>query len=68
MPCSSNALLPPATHPCVHAQPWANLTLHDSVVYHDNDFEVFIDPDGDNHNYMEVRLAGTWYGSVNDPI
>lgn len=35
--------------------PWANLTLHDSIIYHDNDFEVFIDPDGDNHMYYEVR-------------
>ena len=27
---------------------WATLTKHDSVIFHDNDFEIFIDPDGDN--------------------
>lgn len=35
---------------------WATLTLHDSVVFQDNDFEVFIDPDGDNHNYYEIEI------------
>jgi hypothetical protein len=35
---------------------WATLTEHDSVIFHDNDFEVFIDPDGDNHNYYEIEL------------
>ncbi|GBF90662.1 hypothetical protein Rsub_03234 [Raphidocelis subcapitata] len=32
--------------------------LHDSVVYRDTDFEVFIDPDGDNFNYLEVEVNG----------
>lgn len=36
--------------------PWANLTLHDSVIFKDNDFEVFIDPDSDNHNYCEIEV------------
>jgi hypothetical protein len=35
---------------------WATLTKRDSIIYHDNDFEVFIDPDGDNHNYYELEL------------
>ena len=35
---------------------WATLTEHDSVIYHDNDFEVFIDPDGDNHDYYELEI------------
>ena len=35
---------------------WATLTERDSVIFHDNDFEVFIDPDGDNHNYYEVEV------------
>jgi hypothetical protein len=26
------------------------------VIFHDNDFEVFIDPDGDNHNYYEFEM------------
>jgi hypothetical protein len=35
---------------------WASLTTRDAIVYHDNDFEVFIDPDGDGHNYFEVEV------------
>ncbi|MCJ8164094.1 carbohydrate-binding family 9-like protein [Pontibacter sp. E15-1] len=35
---------------------WANLTNHDEVVYHDNDFEVFLDPDNDTHQYFEVEV------------
>ena len=34
----------------------ANLTDHDAVIFHDNDFEVFIDPDGDTHNYYEMEM------------
>jgi len=35
---------------------WASLTQRDAVIYHDNDFEVFIDPDGDNHLYYELEI------------
>ena len=35
---------------------WATLTQHDSVIFHDNDFEVFINPAGDNHNYAEFEI------------
>lgn len=35
---------------------WATLTEHDSVIFHDNDFEIFIDPDGDNHLYGEIEI------------
>lgn len=35
---------------------WATLTEHDSVIFIDNDFEVFIDPDGDNHLYGELEV------------
>ncbi|MCK5761229.1 MAG: carbohydrate-binding family 9-like protein, partial [Candidatus Delongbacteria bacterium] len=28
---------------------WAILTERDAVIYKDNDFEIFIDPDGDTH-------------------
>ncbi|MBN2788923.1 MAG: carbohydrate-binding family 9-like protein [Candidatus Delongbacteria bacterium] len=40
---------------------WATLTERDAVIYHDNDFEIFIDPDGDTHNYyeLEFNLFGT---------
>ncbi len=42
---------------------WATLTEHDSVIFQDNDFEVFLDPDGDNQNYCELELNAkntTW--------
>ena len=35
---------------------WATLTEHDAVIFHDNDFEVFIDPDGDSHEYYEFEI------------
>lgn len=35
---------------------WATYTEHDSVIFHENDFEVFLDPDGDNHNYFEYEI------------
>jgi hypothetical protein len=35
---------------------WGTLTEHDSVIFQDNDFELFIDPDGDGHNYAEFEL------------
>lgn len=35
---------------------WATLKKHDSVIFRDNDFEVFIDPDGDNQNYYEIEI------------
>ena len=35
---------------------WAKLTQHDSVIFYDNDFEVFIDPDGDTHEYYEFEI------------
>lgn len=35
---------------------WATLTEHDSVIFHDNDFEVFIDPDGDTLRYFEFEI------------
>lgn len=35
---------------------WATLTEHDSVIFYDNDFEVFIDPDGDTHEYLEFEM------------
>ena len=35
---------------------WGTLTKHDSVIFKDNDFEIFIDPDGDNHEYYEIEI------------
>ena len=34
----------------------ASLTEHDSIIYHDNDWEVFIDPDQDGRFYFEIEL------------
>ena len=42
---------------------WGTLTERDSVIFHDNDFELFIDPDGDSHAYYELEvnaLATPW--------
>jgi Carbohydrate family 9 binding domain-like len=35
---------------------WATLTAHDSVIFQDHDFEVFIDPNGDSHEYYEFEI------------
>lgn len=42
---------------------WGTLKEHDAVIFMDPDFEVFIDPDGDNHLYGELELNAlntTW--------
>lgn len=33
----------------------ARLTQRDTIIYRDNDFEVFLDPDGDGQNYFEIE-------------
>ena len=33
----------------------AKLSQRDTIIYYDNDFEVFIDPDGDGQNYFEIE-------------
>jgi hypothetical protein len=35
---------------------WGTLTRRDSVIFHDNDFEVFIDPNGDRDEYYELEI------------
>ncbi len=35
---------------------WATYTERDATIYHENDFEVFIDPDGDTHQYYEFEI------------
>ena len=35
---------------------WGTLTQRDAVIFHDNDFEMFIDPDGDALNYVELEI------------
>ena len=57
---------------------WANITetchcindQQDQVIFHDNDFEVFIDVDGSNHNYKEFEINAanqTWILMLNRP-
>lgn len=40
---------------------WATLKQRDTVIFYDNDFEVFIDPNSDTHEYyeLEVNAFGT---------
>ena len=35
---------------------WANLRQRDTTIFLNNDFEVFIDPDGDTHDYFEYEM------------
>lgn len=40
---------------------WATITTRDAVIFQDHDFEVFLDPGGDTHEYyeLEVNALGT---------
>jgi hypothetical protein len=42
---------------------WATKTERDAVIFMDNNFEIFIDPNGDTHNYyeLEVNAKGTFW-------
>ncbi|MBR5985057.1 MAG: carbohydrate-binding family 9-like protein [Clostridia bacterium] len=35
---------------------WAHVTERDDVIFRDNDFEVFIDPDSDTQRYIEFEM------------
>ncbi len=35
---------------------WGTLTQRDAVIFQDNDFELFIDPDADTHDYYELEI------------
>ncbi len=35
---------------------WATFTERESIIFHENNFEVFIDPSGDTHNYYELEI------------
>ncbi|MBN2185035.1 MAG: carbohydrate-binding family 9-like protein [Candidatus Krumholzibacteriota bacterium] len=43
---------------------WASVTERDGQIYQDNDLEIFIDPDGDSHEYFEIGINA--YGTVRD--
>lgn len=44
--------------------PWATLTERESVIFQDNDFELFLDPDGDAKRYFEIEVNA--FGTVWD--
>ena len=49
---------------------FATLSAHDSVIFHDPDFELFLDPDGDGRDYFEIEinaLGTTWDLSLDRP-
>lgn len=49
---------------------WATLKEHDQSIFQDNALEMFIDPDGDTHNYMEFQInafAAVWDLLLNKP-
>jgi hypothetical protein len=35
---------------------WGTITQRDAVIFRDNDFEVFVDPDGDARQYAELEI------------
>lgn len=35
---------------------WADIKDHDAIVFYNNDFEIFVDPNGDTHNYYELEI------------
>lgn len=35
---------------------WGTIRKHDDVIFQDPDFEVFIDPNGDSHEYCEFEM------------
>ncbi|MDX1933292.1 MAG: carbohydrate-binding family 9-like protein [Capsulimonadales bacterium] len=42
----------------------ATLTNHDDIIFHDNDFEIFIDPDDDAEQYYEIEVNA--FGTIFD--
>mmetsp|Transcript_38046 Transcript_38046/g.60168 ORF Transcript_38046/g.60168 Transcript_38046/m.60168 type:complete len:223 (-) Transcript_38046:448-1116(-) len=51
-------------------QAWANITQRNSIIYEDNDFEVFFDPAGTTHYYKEWEMNANnaiWDLCLNKP-
>ena len=49
---------------------FATLVEHDSVIFHDPDFELFVDPEGDGLGYFELEvnaLGTTWDLALDRP-
>jgi len=47
---------------------WATMLFHDQIICLENNFEIFIDANGDNHNYVEIEInaLGTIWDLVLD--
>jgi len=35
---------------------WGTLRQHDTIIYDDNDFEIFVNPDNSTHRYFELEI------------
>jgi len=49
---------------------WGTIAERNAVIFNDNDFEVFIDPDGDSHSYYEFEMNAlntVWNLLMNKP-
>ena len=49
---------------------WATIKKQNAVIFNDNDFEVFISPDGSNHHYYEFEMNALntiWELSLDKP-
>ncbi|MFI1744242.1 carbohydrate-binding family 9-like protein [Thalassobellus sediminis] len=49
---------------------WANLKQRDTIIFYNNDFEVFIDPEGDAKTYYELEINAlntVWDLFINKP-
>ena len=49
---------------------WGDITERDAVVFYNNDFEVFIDTNGDTYNYYELEINAlntVWDLFINKP-
>ncbi|MHC1707311.1 MAG: sugar-binding protein [Bacteroidales bacterium] len=46
------------------ADVWASIHKKDDVIFYDNDFEIFLDPDGNGKNYYEIEVNA--FGTIWD--
>ena len=49
---------------------WASIRKRDAVIFHDNDFEVFIDPSDNTYDYTEIEINAlntVWDLKLNKP-
>ena len=49
---------------------WADITKHDAIIFHNNDFEVFVEPDNNTYDYYELEINAlntSWDLYINKP-